>query len=68
MPVGPGRYRTLPNGVRLHFTTGGTVNEAKNTKTGAVHTPAEFKADAKKDKKSWQDHLQEGMAARGRKG
>lgn len=31
--------------VRLHFTPGGTVNEAKNTKTGATHTAAEFKAD-----------------------
>ena len=69
MPVGPGRYRTLPNGVRLHFTPGGTVNEAKNMDSGATHTPAEFKADAKKKKsKSWQEHLAEGMAQRGRKG
>jgi hypothetical protein len=44
MPVGPGRYR-MKNGVRLHFTKGGQVNEAKNMKTGATHTPAEFRAD-----------------------
>jgi len=31
--------------VRLHFTPGGRVNEAKNIKTGATHTPAEFAAD-----------------------
>jgi hypothetical protein len=50
MPVGPGRYRvtTTKTGkkVRLHFTPGGRVNEAKNLKSGAVHTPAEFAADA----------------------
>ena len=51
MPVGPGRYRTTPSGVRLHFTPGGTVNEAKNLKTGATHTPAEFRADRKRPKK-----------------
>lgn len=51
MPVGPGRFRvvTTKSGkkVRLHFTPGGTVNEAKNLKSGATHTPAEFKADRK---------------------
>jgi len=52
MPVGRGRYRVVQTSkgpVRLHFTSGrgGTVNEAKNLKTGATHTPAEFKADRK---------------------
>ena len=50
MPVGKGRYRTVrtPKGpVRLHFTPGGAVDEAKNLKTGAVHSAAEFKADRK---------------------
>lgn len=50
MPIpGGGKYRvkTTKTGkkIRLHFTRGGRVNEAKNLKTGAVHTPAEFKAD-----------------------
>ena len=49
MPVGKGRYRvkTTPSGkeVRLHFTPGGTVNEAKNLQTGKTHTPKEFAAD-----------------------
>jgi hypothetical protein len=51
MPVGKGRYRVVqtPKGpVRLHFTPKGTVNEAVNTKTGARHSPAEFKADRKR--------------------
>ena len=52
MPVGKGRYRvtTTSTGkkVRLHFTPGGTVNEAKNLATGATHTPKEFKADMKR--------------------
>ena len=55
MPVGPGRYRvkTEPSGqkVRLHFTPGGTVNEAKNLKTGATHTPGEFAKDRKTPKR-----------------
>ena len=49
MPTGPGKYRvkTTKSGkkVRLHFTPGGQVNEAKNLKTGATHTPAEFARD-----------------------
>lgn len=49
MPVGPGKYRvkTTKGGkkIRLHFTKSGTVNEAKNLKSGATHTPAEFKRD-----------------------
>lgn len=52
MPVGKGsyRYRTFADGtkVRLHFTPSGRVNEAKNMKTGKVHTAAEFKADRAK--------------------
>lgn len=49
-----GKYRmkTLKNGtkIRLHFTTGGKVNEAKNMTTGKTHTPAEFTADKLKNK------------------
>lgn len=52
MPVGKGKYRmvTTKSGkkMRLHFTPSGRVNEAKNMKTGATHTPAEFRADRKK--------------------
>jgi hypothetical protein len=50
MPVSPGgKYRYAPGGkVRLHFTKGGVVDEAKNMKTGKTHTPAEFKADRAK--------------------
>lgn len=52
MPVGKGSYRMVKTKtgkmIRLHFTPSGKVNEAKNMKTGATHTPAEFKADAKK--------------------
>ena len=50
MPVGKGRYRTVQTSkgpVRLHFTPGGTVNEAKNLKTGAVHSAKEFAQDRK---------------------
>jgi hypothetical protein len=51
MPLGPGvRYRFAPNGVRLAF-RGSRVIEAKNVKTGATHTPAEFVADRKKRKR-----------------
>ena len=54
MPVGPGRFRVVTTAtgkkVRLHFTKGGTVNEAKNLETGATHTPAEFAADRKRRK------------------
>jgi len=56
MPIpGGGRYRvkTEPSGkkIRLHFTPGGKVNEAKNLKSGATHTPAEFAADRHKSLK-----------------
>ncbi len=34
--------------LRLAFDSKGKVIEAKNMDTGATHTPAEFKADAKK--------------------
>jgi len=47
MPLKGGRYR-VKNGIRLHFTNAGTVNEAKNLKTGKTHTPAEFAADRKR--------------------
>ena len=33
---------------RLAFNKAGKVIEAKNMKTGAVHTPAEFAADRRK--------------------
>ena len=53
MPIpGGGRYRTKTTAsgkqVRLHFGRGGKVNEAKNLKTGATHTPSEFRADARR--------------------
>jgi hypothetical protein len=55
MPVPKGgRYRTVetPKGpVRLHFDKGGAVNEAKNLKTGATHSPKEFAADRKASRK-----------------
>ena len=48
MPLGPGvRYRVKTSGgkkVRLAF-KGDKVIEAKNLKTGATHTPAEFAKD-----------------------
>jgi hypothetical protein len=55
MPLGPGvRYRTKTTKkgkkVRLAFKDGKVV-EAKNLKTGATHTPSEFKEDEKKKKK-----------------
>jgi hypothetical protein len=49
MPVPKGtRYRVTKDGVRLAISPGGTVVEAKNMKTGAVHSPKEFAADRKK--------------------
>lgn len=55
MPVGEGRFRvkTTKRGkkIRLHFTSGGIVNEAKNLKSGEIHTPAEFRTDRRKRKK-----------------
>lgn len=48
MPLGPGvryRYKKGTN-TRLAFAPGGRVVEAKNMKTGATHTPAEFEEDA----------------------
>lgn len=46
MPLGPGvRYRMKGN-VRLAF-KGGKVVEAKNMKTGKVHTPEEFAGEEK---------------------
>lgn len=43
--------KTSKGNVRLAFDKKGKVIEAKNLKTGKTHTPAEFKADAKKRKK-----------------
>ena len=46
MPVAAGgHYRMGAHGIRLHYTKAGKVDETKNMKTGATHTPAEFKAD-----------------------
>lgn len=46
MPIKGARYRYRGN-VRLAF-VGNKVVEAKNMKTGKMHTKEEFKADAKK--------------------
>jgi hypothetical protein len=49
MPIpGGARYR-MKDGVRLAF-QGNKVVEAKNMKTGATHTLAEFKRDRSKKK------------------
>ena len=50
MPIKGARYRMKPNPksggfTRLAFKPGGSVVEAKNMKTGATHTPAEFARD-----------------------
>jgi len=54
MPLPKGtRYRVkqTPKGpVRLAIRGKGTVVEAKNLKTGATHTPREFKAERKRKK------------------
>ena len=54
MPLGKNvRYamrKTKKGMVRLAFKDGKVV-EAKNMKTGKVHTPAEFKADKKSKRK-----------------
>ncbi len=49
MPLGPGvRYRFKKGSkIRLAF-RGNQVVEAKNTATGATHTPSEFAHDRKK--------------------
>ena len=52
MPIANARYRTIQTAkgpVRLAF-VGKKVVEAKNMKTGAVHSPSEFRADRKKKK------------------
>lgn len=64
MPLpGGGRYRvtTTESGkkIRLHFTTGGRVNEAKNLSSGATHSPAEFKKDKLK-KRMTKRHIETG--------
>ena len=57
MPVscpggGKARYRWAHGGkVRLAFCGKGRVVEAKS-KGGAVHTPAEFRADARRERRS----------------
>lgn len=44
MPLGPGVKYRMKGSERLAF-KGGTVVEAKNMKSGKVHTPQEFAAD-----------------------
>ncbi len=44
-----GMVHTKKGNVRLAFSHGKVI-EAKNMKTGAMHTPAEFKADRMKHK------------------
>jgi len=52
MPIPEGgRYR-MKDGVRLHFTKAGVVDEAKNMQTGATHTRAEFRGDRKRKKRT----------------
>jgi len=57
MPIKSARYRVTIKGgqkVRLAFKGKGKVVEAKNLKTGATHTPAEFAKDkAKRSKKKY---------------
>jgi len=51
MPLPKGtRYGMTKSGERLAFNKQGQVIEAKNMKSGKVHTPAEFAADRKKKK------------------
>ena len=53
MPLKNVRYRVkqTPKGpVRLAFRGKGNVVEAKNLKTGATHTPADFKKDKTRKK------------------
>jgi hypothetical protein len=54
MPIKDGKYRIVdtPKGpVRLHFNRQGVVDEAKNMRTGATHSPAEFAKDRKNKEK-----------------
>ena len=51
MPVPKGTKFRQKGDVRLAFSPSGKVIEAKNMKTGKIHTAAEFKADAKKKKR-----------------
>lgn len=55
MPIrGAVKYRTKKTSkgnIRLAFNSKGEVIEAKNMKTGKIHTPAEFQADKKRAKK-----------------
>lgn len=61
MPIPGARYRMVPmkggGYERLAF-KGSKIVEVKNMKTGAMHTPAEFKADAmaKRHKKDMTRH------------
>lgn len=58
MPIEGARYRTVKRGgktIRLAFKgprDGGKVVEAKNLKTGATHTPAEFAEDRRRGSRS----------------
>lgn len=54
MPLGKGvRYRVVQTSkgpVRLAFKGRGRVIEAKNLKTGATHTPEDFRRDRSRDR------------------
>lgn len=55
MPIKNAKYRvvTTKSGKKVRIAwVGNKVVEAKNLKTGATHTPAEFKRDRKKKKKA----------------
>lgn len=55
MPLPGAKYRYAPGGkVRLAFVDGKVV-EAKNMKSGATHTPAEFAADRAKRAKRYKN-------------
>jgi hypothetical protein len=62
MPLEGGNYAVTKSGVRLHFGAGGAVDEAKNLKTGATHTPAEFAADRRKARAAAIKKKREGSA------
>ena len=48
MPLPKGtKFGVTKSGVRLAFNKKGKVIEAKSLKSGKVHTPKEFKQDAK---------------------
>ena len=57
MPVGPGKYRVTKEGIRLHITPSGVVNEAKSLESGKTHSPKEFAADRKRHNREMNKRL-----------